>query len=302
MDRDEAIRAAAFAFLDQVTAVHGWSLPRQLLEQGFFFEGERVPLVGPPGIFKPKVMSGPAPLSITTAPPRLDGSRPYDDEITADDHIRYRYRGDDPDHYQNAELREAMQAGIPLIYFYGLAPNSYAVVWPVFVVEDDRAGRSFSVAADEVVGAPNVEDMLTVQLRRRHVTRQAVVRLHQARFRELVLRAYQQACAVCRLRHPELLDAAHILPDGHPRGLPVVPNGLAMCTLHHKAFDSYILGIRPDYVIEINERVLEEEDGPMLIHGLQGFHSQRLVVPRSAKLKPARENLEERYEKFRRAS
>jgi hypothetical protein len=35
----------------------------------------------------------------------------------------------------------------------------------------------------------------------------------------------------------ELLDAAHILPDGHPKGEPVVPNGLALCKLHHAAFD-----------------------------------------------------------------
>src|SRR3989304_615457 len=45
--------------------------------------------------------------------------------------------------------------------------------------------------------------------------------MHQQEFR--------QECAICRLRHEELLDAAHILPDGHPRGEPVVPNGLALC-------------------------------------------------------------------------
>jgi hypothetical protein len=59
-----------------------------------------------------------------------------------------------------------------------------------------------------------------------------------------VLRAYRDCCAVCRLRHEELLDAAHILPDGHPRGEPVVRNGLALCKLHHAAFDRHILGIR----------------------------------------------------------
>ncbi len=32
-----------------------------------------------------------------------------------------------------------------------------------------------------------------------------------------VLRAYRGRCAVHRLRHDELLDAAHILPDGHPK-------------------------------------------------------------------------------------
>jgi len=35
-------------------------------------------------------------------------------------------------------------------------------------------------------------------------------------------------------------------------------------TLHHAAFDAHMLGIRPDYVIEIREDVLDEKDGPTL--------------------------------------
>jgi putative restriction endonuclease len=100
------------------------------------------------------------------------------------------------------------------------------------------------------------------------------------------LAAYQAHCAVCRLRHAELLEAAHILPDGHPLGHPVVPNGVALCKLHHATFDANILGIRPDYGIEIRLDVLEEKDGPMLKHGLQEFHHGRLWTPHRPILKP----------------
>jgi putative restriction endonuclease len=100
----------------------------------------------------------------------------------------------------------------------------------------------------------------------------------------------------------ELLEAAHILPDGHPQGHPVVPNGVALCRLHHPAFDANILGIRPDYEIEIRLDVLEEVDGPMLKHGLQEFHHERLWTPRRPVLRPKPEFLEERYALFRRAS
>jgi putative restriction endonuclease len=48
---------------------------------------------------------------------------------------------------------------------------------------------------------------------------------HEKTFRQRVLRAYQERCAICRLRHRELLEAAHILPDGDPRGEPIVSNG-----------------------------------------------------------------------------
>jgi len=40
--------------------------------------------------------------------------------------------------------------------------------------------------------------------------------------------AYRQSCAICRLRHKELLDSAHILPDLHPLSEPVVSNGLSL--------------------------------------------------------------------------
>ena len=46
----------------------------------------------------------------------------------------------------------------------------------------------------------------------------------------------------------------------------------------------------------------EEEDGPMLQHGLQGFHGVVLEVPRSKALQPRRDFLEERYQLFRDAS
>jgi len=76
-------------------------------------------------------------------------------------------------------------------------------------------------------------------------------------------------CAICRLRHENLLDAAHILEDRHERGLPEVPNGLALYKIHHSAYDVNILGVSPDYRVHIRADVLREHDGPMLRWGLQ---------------------------------
>ena len=137
---------------------------------------------------------------------------------------------------------------------------------------------------------------------RRYATRAAIVRLHQQGFRMRVLQAYRERCAICRLRYQELLEAAHILPDGHPRGRPVVPNGLALCSLHHAAFDRNVLGISPDLKVDVRLDVLEEVDGPMLEHGLQGFHGALLTVPRADTLRPNRDFLAERYELFKKAS
>jgi putative restriction endonuclease len=81
-----------------------------------------------------------------------------------------------------------------------------------------------------------------------------------------------------------------------------VPNGLALCKLHHAAFDSHILGITPTLRVEVRLDILREADGPMLRHGLQGFQGTHIATPRVAALKPKPEFLAERYDLFRRAS
>ena len=74
MDIDLQVRVAAFNWLTEQVNLHGDVLSRKLLEQGFEFQGSRIPLVAPQGIFKPQILD--LPLSITTAP-----KGPYDDYL-----------------------------------------------------------------------------------------------------------------------------------------------------------------------------------------------------------------------------
>ncbi len=303
---DHPIRLAAFQWLNSQVLEHGETLPRSLLEQGFLFEGEQIRLVGPQGIFKPRLMQ--LPLSITTTP-----SGGYHDSFDGDTLLHYRYRGTDPNHRDNVGLREAMRLRVPLVYLHAFVPGRYLAFWPVFIVADDPAALTFSVAVDaasEVDRRFRVGDGAAVfsgfgaddaggDARRAYITATVQVRLHQRAFRERVLRAYQERCALCQLRHEELLDAANILPDGDPDSEPVVPNGIALCKLHHAAFDGYFFGIRPDCTIEVKGEILREHDGPMLRHGLQGIHNQRIIVPRSAGMRPDPAFLERRYQRFR---
>lgn len=298
---DARVRAAAFAWLSEEVSKHGDVLPRTVLARGFALEGTRVPLLGPQGIFKPQVLRE-VPLSITTAP-----RGPYNDSFAADGLLRYRYRGSDPSHVDNRGLRFAMERRLPLVYFHGVVPGKYLASWPVFVVGDDPAGLTFSVAVDDAVhvglGAQSTTEPKDAdQARRAYVTATVRVRLHQRVFRERVLDAYKRQCAFCRLRHEELLDAAHIIPDSQPGGDPLVQNGLALCSLHHAAFDRYFIGVRPDFTIEVREDVLREKDGPMLVHGIQALHGSEIALPTQSALRPARELLERRYHRFREIS
>lgn len=302
-DIDQQVRLRAFDFLTGQTQLHGDVLPRETLATGFDFQGGRVPLMGPQGIFKPAILAE-MPLSITTVPVVEGRERPYDDALGPDGLLRYRYRGSDPRHRDNVGLRRAMQRGVPLIYFFGVVPGQYMAVWPVYIVADHPADLSFSVAVDEprFVSGPLAGADLLAEGRRAYLTVSTQQRLHQQSFRQRVLRAYDERCAVCRLRRRELVSAAHILPDGHPRGEPIVPNGLALCALHHLAFDRHILGIRPDLTVELSLDLLRETDGPMLQHGLLGFNGARIAVPRARQWQPNADFLAERYEMFRRAS
>ena len=62
------------------------------------------------------------------------------------------------------------------------------------------------------------------------------------------------------------------------------------------------MGIRPDYVIEVQRQVREEHDGPTLRHALQGLHQQSLNLPTRRAAHPDPVLLEERFERFREAS
>lgn len=297
---DLRVRLAAFGWLREQVETHGDVLPRSLLEEGFVFEGQRVPLLGPQGIFKPKACE--LPISVTTLP---EGG-PYDDKVDGP-YLRYSYRGTDPRHPDNAGLRRAMHERVPLILFVRLKPGRYLAQQPVYIVGDDPGRLAFKV--DLEAGKPDVaetaqtraaEDLDSIE--RRYVVSTFRRRVHQRAFRERVLDAYREQCAVCRLRHQELLDAAHIVADAEDEGDPVVSNGLALCKLHHAAFDSFFLTVRPDYTIEIRQSILAETDGPMLLVGLKQMHDQPIQLPHSVRDRPDPARLEIRYERFLRAS
>lgn len=298
---DISVRVKAFQFLGDQVQLHGDVLPWELLSRGFDLDGVRVPLVGLQGIFKPAVLPE-IPLSIRTAAAVPGEPPPYDDRVDESGFLRYRYRGTDPGHRDNVALRLAMTRRTPLIYLFGVERGRYLPTWPVYVVGDDPRGLAFTVAVDDTatLAAPAPADDPSAEGRRRYVTGIAIRRLHQRSFRERVLAAYQHRCAVCRLRRVELLEAAHILPDGHPKGEAIVPNGLSLCVLHHTAFDRHVLGIRPDLQVELREDLLRDPDGPTLEHALRPFHGRQIEVPRSAALRPRPEFLEERYKMFRR--
>jgi putative restriction endonuclease len=307
-DRDLDLRAAAAQRVRELQRRYDDLVPVEALRQGFLFRGRRLSFGSfYSGIFRPKEMSGPAALSLVTAAPKHGRPAPYEDAFD-EETGRFTYRFRDPQgssaaaaraaEADNRALLAAHELAVPLIYFRGIVPGQYAVVAPVFVTAVDRVARLVEMEAGLPVADMTTAGLISDEDVRRYATREALFRLHQHRFRAAVLRAYATRCAVCRLREAALLQAAHILEDRNPLGSATIVNGIALCAMHHLAYDRNLMGIDPEGVVHIARRLLDEHDGPMLSGGLQGFHGAAILQPRHADERPDPERLEVRFAQF----
>ena len=97
------------------------------------------------------------------------------------------------------------------------------------------------------------------------------------RFRERVLEAYEERCAVCEynIRFGDRLlglEAAHIRWHSHDGG-DVVSNGLALCGVHHKALDLGAMGLEGKgggYRVLVSGRVRGRSPAARRLVGLRG--------------------------------
>lgn len=88
---------------------------------------------------------------------------------------------------------------------------------------------------------------------------QQIRKVRDPLFRQQVLRAYNYGCAICgfNMRHDNAsvgLEAAHI--KWKQFGGPCeIPNGLALCAIHHKAFDKGSIGLDESMRVLVSEAV-----------------------------------------------
>jgi putative restriction endonuclease len=298
-DPDLALRQAAVARARELAHAYDNLVPIDRLRDGFEYGAQRISFGSfQKGIHRSRAQRGSAALTLTTS-----FKDPYADAFDeADTLFTYAYRSGSIDQADNRALRAAFELQTPLVYFRALAPGQYLVVAPMFVTADDRAARMVVLEPGLPVQDMQPGGLVSGPDVRAYATREARHRLHQQRFKLDVMRAYRHRCAICALRERELVQAAHIVPDSEEQGIAAVVNGLALCAIHHLAFDRNVLGIDPDGVVHIADRVLRETDGPMLRTGLQGFHGERIVVPRRPDEHPDPHRLEVRFERFSRAA
>lgn len=134
---------------------------------------------------------------------------------------------------------------------------------PTFIVEYVRVleplhdtGESpadFEVLQDVATDPNAVNDaqIQTVSEGRRTTISSVRRALRDSSFKERVLTAYSYRCAVCSLQL-DLVEAAHIIPVVAQGSTDETCNGIALCVLHHKAYDRALIAVDPSYNVMLS--------------------------------------------------
>jgi putative restriction endonuclease len=191
-------------------------------------------------------------------------------------------------------MRKAMELQLPVIWFVQQDSGRY-VPYRVFIIHDFPDEGYCLIAPERFLAIAARSESL---IERRYAERMMKQRLHQPAFRARVISAYETKCAICRLGHGRLLDAAHITPDSYETSSTSVTNGLSLCKIHHTAYDINIVGIDADYTVHIRQDILSEADGPMLEHGIKEMDKTKPWVPPAPGEKPDPARLEVRFKEF----
>lgn len=116
---------------------------------------------------------------------------------------------------------------------------------------------------------------------RREAIRTIRQKVRDAQFRRTVLAAYGQRCAWCRVQLG-LVEAAHIVPVAHPKSKDVVSNGIALCVLHHKAYDQRLISMETSesgYAVMLNGREISRLKALRLDGGFEEFKGNVKLPP-----------------------
>jgi putative restriction endonuclease len=124
------------------------------------------------------------------------------------------------------------------------------------------------------------------------------VRVNQGLFRKIVLSNFDNQCCITGLNFPELLVASHILPwskDEHNRLNP--KNGLALNTLHDKAFDCGLITITEDLKVKVSPVFMKHKGLASIQQNFIAYNGKDLLEAK--KFSPDVEFLKVHHERFR---
>jgi len=135
---------------------------------------------------------------------------------------------------------------------------------------------------------PPPQQLETLSTERRRVITEVSRLSRAADFRQRVLFAYGNRCAVTRVQL-RLVDAAHILPVGAPGSADHVTNGIALSPTYHRAFDAGLIYLDDQYRMGLNNGQLQALERLNLHGGVEAFRAplgQQIFLPPDPQQRP----------------
>lgn len=124
---------------------------------------------------------------------------------------------------------------------------------------------------------------------RRRVVQEVSRLTRLASFRQQVLFAYGNRCAVTRVQL-RLVDAAHILPVGAAGSADHVRNGIALSPTYHRAFDAGLIYLDDQHRMRLNQGQLHVLRELNLARGTDTFCAplrQQIFLPPDPNQRPS---------------
>jgi putative restriction endonuclease len=118
--------------------------------------------------------------------------------------------------------------------------------------------------------ALRAEEVQVLSTERQRIVVEVSRLTRDAGFKQRVLFAYGNRCAVTRVQL-RLVDAAHILPVGAPGSADDIRNGIALSPTYHRAFDAGLVYLNEQYQMRVNQSQLKVFETLNLAEGSDTF-------------------------------
>jgi putative restriction endonuclease len=138
---------------------------------------------------------------------------------------------------------------------------------------------------------PAPQDLDVLPTPRRRVVQEVNRLTRLAGFRQQVLFAYGNRCAVTRVQL-RLVDAAHILPVGADGSADHVTNGIALSPTYHRAFDAGLIYLDDAHQMRLNDGQIQLLREMNLAGGVDRFRAplgRQIFLPPDPNQRPSRD-------------
>jgi putative restriction endonuclease len=162
-------------------------------------------------------------------------------------------------HRHNGEIAVAFRPEFLVDY----AINSTSLHTSGFIGNDERLLNDLSKVDDAAIALISSYD-------RKHIISTITKKYRATDFRRRVLAAYEHRCAVCGVQL-QLIDAAHIIPVVAATSTDETKNGVALCKIHHFAFDKNLISFDTSFKIEVSSHEVKRLAEANHIGGLPDF-------------------------------